>query len=51
VPSKLTIRMILRKGLIAQIGLQVSNLVRNDSPEACFERFRFFKIRIGTELQ
>jgi hypothetical protein len=30
--------MILRKGfLIAQIGFQVSNLVRNDSQEACLE--------------
>ena len=39
VPFKLSIRWILRKGLlIAQIGFQASNLVRNDPSEACLER-------------
>jgi hypothetical protein len=52
VPFKPSIRWILRKGLlIAQIGFQTSNLVRNGLPDACLEHLRLLKDRIGTDLQ
>ena len=49
---KHTIRWILRKGLlIAQIGFQASNLIRNGLPEACLERIRLLRNRSGTDLE
>ena len=41
---------VLRKGtLIARIGLQASDLIRNDLPEPCLECLRLPRNRIGTE--
>jgi hypothetical protein len=46
---KPTLRRTLRKGLlIALIGFQASNLIRNGLPEACLERIRLLRNR--TEL-
>ena len=41
---------VLRKGpLVAQIGVQASNIIRNDLPEPCLECLRLLRNRIGIE--
>ena len=41
---------VLRKGpLVAQIGVQASNIIRNDLPEPCLECLRLLRNRIGID--